>query len=81
MLNATQQMLDPATYLPTILIYVPQNFNQTDASVNWQFNRVGSVDMGVRNATNQSFQYTETDPLIPRFSKGRLSYARLKLVW
>ncbi|MGC1376140.1 MAG: tetratricopeptide repeat protein [Anaerolineales bacterium] len=79
LLSATQQSSDTSNN--AILLDIRQSFNQVDASLNWKFNRVGSVDMGVRNATNQSYQYTETDPLVPRFSMGRLSYARLKLVW
>jgi tetratricopeptide (TPR) repeat protein len=76
---AIQQSSD--TNFNPILLDIQERFNQTDASLNWQFNRMGSVDMGVRNATNRSLQYTEIDPLVPRFSRGRLSYARLKLVW
>lgn len=79
LLAATQQSSDTA--LNPVLLDVQDRFNQTDASLNWQFNRIGSVDIGVRNATDRSIQYTEIDPLVPRFSKGRLSYARLKLVW
>ena len=59
-----------------------ESFNQVDASVSWKF--YGSRDVlvaGVRNATNSSFQYTDIDPLNPRFSKGRLTYAKLKLAW
>jgi hypothetical protein len=36
---------------------------------------------GVRNATDQRFQYVEIDKLNPRFSNGRLVYAKFKLVW
>jgi hypothetical protein len=79
LLAATQQSSDIDSN--SILLDIQESFNQTDASLNWQFNRMGSVDVGVRNATNRSSQYTEIDPLVPRFSKGRLSYARLKLVW
>ena len=79
LLAATQQSSD-ISFNP-ILLDVQDRFNQTDANVSWQFGRMGSVDVGVRNATNKSSQYTEIDPLVPRFSKGRLSYARLKLVW
>jgi outer membrane receptor protein involved in Fe transport len=61
------------------LLDVNERFNQTDASLNWQFNRTGALDIGVRNATNRAFQYTDIDPLIPRFSKGRLWYVRFKL--
>ena len=82
---ATQQStaFDAFLYPITIpdLQDTQESFNQTDANLNWQFNRMASVDIGVRNATNKSFQYVETDPLVPRFSKGRLGYARLSLVW
>jgi len=80
LLDATQQMLD-AVFQPTILVDVSERFNQMDANLNWQFNRTGSVDIGVRNATNTPSQYTNIDPLIPRYSKGRLWYAKIKLVW
>jgi hypothetical protein len=76
---ATQQSSD--IDLNSILLDVQDRFNQTDASLNWQFNRMGSLDFGVRNATGRNFQYTETDPLVPRFSKGRMMYAKLKLAW
>ncbi|MGE5757477.1 MAG: hypothetical protein ACM3W8_01315, partial [Sideroxydans sp.] len=76
---ATQQSSD-ISFNP-ILLDIRDRFNQTDVGLNWQFSRAGSMDMGVRNATGRSVQYTEIDPLIPRFSKGRLSYIRLKLVW
>jgi hypothetical protein len=79
LLIAAQQSSD--SNANPILLDVRENFNQVDASVNWQFNRIGSVDFGVRNATGKSFQYTESDPLMPRFSKGRMGYARVKLVW
>jgi tetratricopeptide (TPR) repeat protein len=78
LLAATQQLYGNPDPVP---FDIQESFNQTDASLNWQFNRMGSLDIGVRNATGSSFQYTEIDPLVPRFSKGRLSYARLKLVW
>lgn len=79
LLAATQQSSDAS--LNPVLLDVRERFNQTDASLNWQFNRTGSMDIGVRNATGRSFQYTEADPLIPRFSKGRMTYAKLKLAW
>ena len=79
LLAATQQSSD-INFNP-ILLDIQERFNQTDANLNWQFNRTGSLDLGVRNATGRNSQYTETDPLIPRFSKGRLMYARLKLAW
>jgi outer membrane receptor protein involved in Fe transport len=68
-----------SAYLPTILSDIHDCFNQADASLNWQFTRKGSLNFGVRNASDRSVLYTETDPLVPRFSKGRLWYARLKL--
>jgi tetratricopeptide (TPR) repeat protein len=58
---------------------VAQSFNNADASVNWKFNQHGSLDAGVRNASNTGILYTELDPLIPRFSQGRLVYTKLKL--
>jgi Tfp pilus assembly protein PilF len=76
---AIQQSSD-AGFNP-ILLDVGERFNQTDASLSWQFTRMGSMDVGVRNATNRSFQYTDIDPLIPRFSMGRLWYGRLKFAW
>lgn len=79
MLSATQFSSD-ASYSP-ILLDVQDRFNQADASVNWQFNRKGTMDVGVRNAFDRAVLYTEADPLLPRFSKGRLWYARLKLAW
>jgi predicted Zn-dependent protease len=66
---------------PLISSPYQDNFNQLDADLSWQFNRVGSLTAGVRNAANTSFQYTEIDPLNPRFSIGRLTYAKLKLAW
>jgi Flp pilus assembly protein TadD len=79
LLNATQNSTD-INFNP-ILLDVRDRFNQADAGLNWKFNRGGSADVGVRNAGNRNVLYTETDPLTPRFSKGRLSYARIKLLW
>ena len=67
-------------WFSTLLPY-QDSFNQVDANLSWQFNRCGSLDAGVRNATDRRFQYTNTDALNPRFSNGRLGYARLKFVW
>ncbi len=59
---------------------VNDRFNQVDANLTWKSNdQSGSVIMGVRNATDQSFTYTETDKLSPRFSAERLLYAKFKL--
>jgi tetratricopeptide (TPR) repeat protein len=76
-LNASQHSTD--SNLNPILLDIQDRFNQADASLNWQFTRKGSLNFGVRNASDRSVLYTETDPLVPRFSKGRLWYARLKL--
>jgi len=57
------------------------NFDQLDADTSWQFTKAGLLTVGVRNAANTAFQYTEIDPLNPRFSKGRMLYAQVKLGW
>jgi Flp pilus assembly protein TadD/outer membrane receptor protein involved in Fe transport len=57
------------------------SFDQADASVNWQFARSGALSAGVRNAADRRFQYTNLDPLAPRFSNGQLVYTSLKLAW
>lgn len=63
------------------LLPYQDSFNQVDANLNWQLNRRGSLDAGVRNATDKRFQYTNIDTLNPRFSNGRLVYAKLKFTW
>jgi predicted Zn-dependent protease len=77
--SASMQSTD-LSYSPIVIPY-EETFNQTDASVSWQFNKTGSMEIGVRNAENYHFQYTSIDPLNPRYSNGRLEYARLKLMW
>lgn len=72
-----QTSIDPFTYTP-ILIPYQESFDQMDASLDWQFNKAGSMNIGVRNATDKHFLYTNLDPLNPRFSTARLVYARLK---
>ncbi|MDO8810642.1 MAG: TonB-dependent receptor [Gallionella sp.] len=67
-------------WFATLLPY-QSGFNQMDANLSWQLNRRGSLDAGVRNATDKRFQYTNIDTLNPRFSNGRMGYARLKLAW
>jgi Flp pilus assembly protein TadD len=67
-------------WFSTLLPY-RDSFNQADASLSWQFNRSGSLAAGVRNAADTRFQYTNIDTLTPRFSNGRLAYAKLKLAW
>jgi hypothetical protein len=58
------------------------SFNQADADLSWKFDKSrGLLIAGVRNATDTRFQYSEIDPLNPRFSKGRLMYAKLKMAW
>lgn len=64
-----------------ILIPYDETFNQTDAGVAWEFNKTGTLNIGVRNAENRHFQYTSLDPLNARFSNGRLSYAKVKFAW
>ncbi len=64
------------------LIPYQDRFNQVDADLSWQFNGPrGVLSAGVRNATDKRFTYAETDPLNPRFSNGRMAYAKLKLAW
>ncbi|NOU00146.1 MAG: hypothetical protein HOO95_01020 [Gallionella sp.] len=79
LLNATQASSD--NNLTPIQLDVRQSFKQAEKSMSWHFNRIGSLDVGVRNANNTSFLYTDTDTLIPRFSQGLLAYAKVKLVW
>lgn len=79
--DGTQQSADPVTYSPMFPAY-RNHFNQVDANLNWKFNQAGGVLMaGVRNAADTHFQYTEIDKLNPRFSVGRLIYAKFKLAW
>ncbi|MBI4938587.1 MAG: TonB-dependent receptor [Nitrosomonadales bacterium] len=56
-------------------------FNQLDASLSWRFVKFGSLSAGVRNASDTRHYYTEIEKLVPRFSNGRLAYAKLKLTW
>ena len=79
--NGTQKSTDLNTFMPILLGY-QDSFNQVDAGVSWQFNRARDVLIfGVRNAAGTNFKYLDTDPLNPRFSNGRLGYAKLKLAW
>ncbi len=59
------------------------SFNQVDASVQWKFGGPlsGQLTAGVRNAGDHHFQYVDVDKLNPRFSDGRLMYARIRLAW
>lgn len=68
---------------PPYFVFLPyqDSFNQLDADLGWQFNRSGSLTAGVRNATDVRFQYADIDRLNPRFSNGRLVYAKLKFAW
>lgn len=63
----------------TVTVPFREHFNQADTSLSWQLNKAGSVNFGVRNAGNTRFQYTNIDPLNPRFSSGRLVYATIRL--
>lgn len=69
-----------AIWFSTLLPY-RDSFDQADASLNWQFARLGSLTAGVRNATGRRAQYTNLDPLAPRFSNGQLVYAKFRLAW
>jgi hypothetical protein len=57
-------------------------FNLADAAVLWELpSRVGQVQVGVRNLGDTQFQYTDPDPLNPRFSARRLVYGTVRLTW
>lgn len=53
---------------------------QINASLQWKLPQ-GKVEFGVRNLLDDDFEYTESDPLSPRFSKGRLIYGSARLSW
>ena len=55
-------------------------FEQADASLGWQSGQT-SFNAGVRNAAAARFQYADPDRLNPRFSTGRLYYAKIRLDW
>jgi Tfp pilus assembly protein PilF len=65
----------------TTLLPYQDSFDQADASLDWQIAKPLSLTAGVRNAAGRRFQYTNIDPLNPRFSNGQLAYARLGLAW
>jgi len=76
----TQESPDP------LLAAYRDSFNQVDASFSWQFRPVlsaqrGLLNLGVRNAADTRFQYADTDRLNPRYSTGRLIYAKINLAW
>lgn len=80
--NRVDGTLQTDVYLPIKTLRPYQDsFDQVDANLNWKFSRRGALDAGVRNATDKRFQYTNIDTLNPRFSNGRLVYARLKFAW
>jgi hypothetical protein len=57
-------------------------FNLGDAAVLWELpSRAGQVQVGVRNLGDTQFQYTDPDPLNPRFSARRLVYGTVRLTW
>ena len=79
--TGTQHGQDPITFADIYPAY-QDSFNQLDADMSWKFNESrGVLTAGVRNATDKRFQYTEIDPLNPRFSIGRQVYAKVKLAW
>lgn len=57
-----------------------QQFWMTDLAVSRSFSRgKGQMSLGVRNATDRDMgRYQEIDPLLPRFSPRRFTYARLQ---
>ncbi len=78
--SGSQQLIDPNTGSPLYPAY-QSRFNQLEADMTWHFIGAGDFIAGVRNATDTNFQYTEIDPLNPRFSKGRMVYGKVKLAW
>ncbi len=79
----TQNISDYSVPFPYIQV-LPEfanSFNQLDADLSWQFAKSGSLTAGVRNAADARFKYMDIDTLNPRFSKGRLVYAKFKLAW
>ena len=64
-----------------ILLPYQDGFNQVDADLVWQFAKSGSLTAGVRNAGDTRFKYMDIDRLNPRFSNGRLGYAKIKFAW
>ena len=77
-LNAT----DTTTWM-TVFPEYRSSFNQADASLSWKFGGPlgGLLVAGVRNAGDTHFTYADVDKLNPRFSTGRLMYARIRLAW
>lgn len=53
---------------------------QLDTSMRWQLKQ-GAIDLGVRNLLDDKFEYTESDPLAPRFSKGRFVFGNISWRW
>lgn len=53
---------------------------QINAGLQWKLPR-GQVEFGVRNLLDDSFEYVESDPLSPRFSKGRFVYGSARVSW
>ena len=67
-----------------VFIFGPRAYRdastQLNASVRWQ-HRQSAVEFGVRNLLDDTLEYTESDPLAPRFSVGRFVYGSAKLDW
>lgn len=64
--------------------FVPYSYSdastQINASLQWKLAQ-GQVEFGVRNLLDDEFEYVESDPLLPRFSQGRLVYGGVRLSW
>ena len=79
-----QQVPSGVFQVPVVPTTTPYGtvFNQADVAVVWQLpQRLGQLQLGVRNLGDTRFQYTDPDPLTPRFSIGRLVYGSMKLMW
>lgn len=53
---------------------------QLNTSLHWRLKQ-GAIELGVRNLLDNKFEYTESDPLAPRFSPGRFVYGDARLNW
>lgn len=53
---------------------------QINASLRWKLQN-GLIELGVRNLLDDDFEYSESDPLNPRFSPGRFVYGTARLSW
>lgn len=53
---------------------------QLNTSLHWRLKQ-GAIELGVRNLLDDKFEYTESDPLAPRFSLGQFVYGNARLSW